>query len=329
MAKLTIVEVLLAYEVPLVVLAVAPAEKVFVGVNYGDGQQSHLFYFARVQPQDLSQLYQSRNDVRYLVTRLKLGKYEFGETWGEAGDVVVTRAADSVRTEWLPRPGMFLSHPTSAAQSAELRTVHIDGRWGIDDLRRFSDLVQDCYAFVFALSGFGPATAKQSIAGLFRRYPWRGGFSSVNFFDDLYRLIPAPERAEVRSIQYASPGTIELRMNGAVADSIRQLVDGLGEEKSRASTAYTDVRAWLRSRGWLGKAKEDLRLTDSDNDELRERFKLLCSVLGLSTREDNILTLASSDPLGAVKILLAYYRRLAGLADYVATGKAQDVFAKA
>ena len=43
MAKLTIAEVLLAYEVPLVVLAVAPTNKLFIGVNYGDGQQSHLF----------------------------------------------------------------------------------------------------------------------------------------------------------------------------------------------------------------------------------------------------------------------------------------------
>lgn len=329
MAKLTVSEVLLAYEAPLVVLAEGPKNKLYIGVNYADGEDSYLFYFARVQQPDLAQLYQSRIDVRYLVTRLKLGKYELGEVWGDAGDVVTTSATDLVQSDWLPKPGMFLSHPAIGAQKAEFRTVHIDGRWGIDDLRRFSDLVQDCYAFVFALSGVGPATAKQGIAGLFRRYPWRGGFSSVNFFDDLYKLIPASERADIRSIQYASPGTIELRMNGGVADSIRRLIVGLDEENNRASITYTDVRAWLRSRGWLGKAKEDLRLTDADNGELLERFRLLCSVLGLSTREDDILGLASSDPLGAVKILLAYYRRLAGLADYVATGKAQDIFAKA
>jgi hypothetical protein len=326
-AELKVTSVLLRYEMPLLVLAQDARDRPFVGVNYGDGDQSHLFYFARVLPDSLQKLNDLNVDVRYLVTRLRRGPFEMGETWGEPLTLVKTRRSNSIKEEWLPDTGMFVSLNHVLATAGQERTVHIDGRWGIDDLRRFSDLVQDSYAFVFALSGLGGAKSKNAIQSLFRRYPWRGGFSSVNFFDDLYRLIPSPQRASITRIQYASPGTIDLRMNDEVAIALRGIVARINDGENEPFAVYQEVRKNLQERGWLGKAKGDLRLTTEDNALLLQHFKILCGAFNLSTRESDILALASSDPLSAVKILLAYYRRVAALADYVATGKAQDIFA--
>lgn len=327
MKKLSITEVLLAYDGPLVVVAVdGKTDKSYLGINYGDGKHAYLFYFAKVTRTHLQLLFEQRIDVRYLVTKYRQGDFMSAECWGRVGNLVETKPLKDFDISWLPESGMFISHELSISASAKSKTVHIDGRWGIEDLRKFSDLVQDAYAFVYALTGAGAASTRQRMEALFRKYPWRGGFSSVNFFDDLYRLIPPAERAQVRRIQYASPGTIELKMDEGVANSIRGFVASLNEPDSGASKEYTEVRAVLKKRGWLGKAKDDLHLTPQDEAMLLQFVSRLAKEFGLNSSVDEIVAFANSDPLGAVKILLAYYRRLAGLADYVATGKAQELF---
>ncbi|MDR7377644.1 hypothetical protein J2X19_002323 [Rhodoferax ferrireducens] len=327
MTRLSVTEVLLAYDGPLVVVANdGVGESAYVGINYDDGETAHLFHFAKVSQSNLQQLYDQRIDVRYLITKLRQGRHFLGEGWGNKGEKFIVKKVLALEPEWLPETGMFIAHQSVPGVHTELKTVQIDGRWGIDDLRKFSDLVQDAYAFVYALSGIGAASTKQKMGILFRKYPWRGGFSSVNFFDDLYSIIPSGERAQVRKIQYASPGTIQLKMDGTVAASIRDFVSTINTIESTATKAYSDARSTLRLRGWLGKAKDDLELTNQDEAMLLILVGKLSVAFGLSGQTDEIVSFANSDPLGAVKILLAYYRRLAGLADYVATGKAQELF---
>jgi len=328
MANLTVSKVLLAYEVPLVVIAIDGRKRHYIGVNYEDGEDSYLFYFARVKEDDLEKLSQAKVDVRYLITHRAQGKFEFAEFWGEVGNAVKTQSKDSVDERILPKPGMFIpvEKPISINKDNNINAVHIDGRWGIEDMRKFSDLVQDSYAIMYALSGKGTSSVRQRIGSLFQRYPWRGGFSSVNFFDDLYLKIPSADRVEIRRIQYASPGVIEFGMNKSVASSIGKIVDEINKADSPATIIYDEVYKWLRDKTWLSKAQADLRLTTQDNKDLTVKLEKLCSVLGLASRSNDILDLASADPLGAVKIMLAYYRRLKGLADYAATGKVQELF---
>ncbi|RMA60817.1 hypothetical protein C8C96_1840 [Acidovorax sp. 100] len=315
---------LLTYDAPLVIYAEDSKAQPYVGVNYGDGEHAYLFYFVRVRAIDLELLYQQRIDVRYLVTRLRLGSPLFSECWANIGEEATASPEDEIAEEFLPDSGMFI--PQQSINSLAIRTVSIDGRWDIEDMRRFSDLVQDSYAFVYALAGKGPASTKQKMGALFRRYPWRGGFSAVNFFDDLYKLIPANDRTEIKSIKYASPGDIQLRMDGDVATLIRSFVDDLNSPESVAQDAYKEARAFLRVKGWLGKAKDDLDLLAQDETRLMDFVQRLSVAFGLGGHVQDIVAFSNSDPLGAVKILLAYFRRLSNLADYSATGKAQRLF---
>lgn len=315
---------LLSYDAPLIVFAQDSDGRPYIGVNYDDGDNSYLLYFVRIKEVDLELLYQQRVDVRYLVTRLRIGQVLFGEGWATEGDEILASPRSELDEDLLPESGMFI--PPQVLSGLAVKSVDIDGRWGIEDMRRFSDLIQDSYAFVYALSGKGPATTKQRMGALFHRYPWRGGFSSVNFFDDLYKIIPSNERAEIRSIKYASPGTIQLQMDADVASLIRSFVDDLNSSNSVAQSAYKEARAFLRSKGWLGKAKADLVLLAQDELQLLGFVQKLASSFGLKAHADDVIKFSNSDPLGAVKILLAYFRRLSNLADYSATGKAQRLF---
>jgi|GEM_PF-2511094 len=326
MAKLKIEKVLLSYEIPLVVLAKSGKGDRFLGVNYEDAQVGHKFYFSRIKTEHLKLLYAEKIDVHYAVTKLHTGKYELGELWGKSGEEFKTKRFADLNPDHLPEPGMFIPGHAQESLNSDYKVVDIDGRWEISDLRKFSDLVQDCYSFGFALLGATGNAAKARIDSLFHKHPWRGGFSSVNFFKELYKNIPQEDRAGIRKIDYASPGEIKFYMNGDVADSIRELVLEINDDESPAHESYRTARRFLQDRNWLSKSDTDIQLTASDLVELSQLLDASCKAFGLQDHSDHILQLASGDPLSAVKIVLAYFRRLQGLADYVATGKAQDIF---
>ena len=327
MPALEVKQVLLSYEAPLVVVATDSRASLHVGVNYAEALSGYDFYFSRTKPSALRGFLDGTYDLLYLLTRKHSGKYHFGTGFGVKGEILTTKLADNLAPEVLPQPGVFMPSPAAEATTAR-RVVHIDGRWGINDLRKFSDLVQDCYAFVFALTGRGSQATKDKISALFQKYPWRGGYSAVNFFDDLYRHIPVGQRAAINSIQYASPGTIELRMNTEAATAIQRLCSKINANDESVVDAYKDVHDWLAERSWLGRSASDLRLSPSDRTELIGAVSRLAEAFGLASQKQYVLELGNSDPLAAVKILLAYYRRLEGLADYVATGKAGELFTK-
>ena len=326
MAKLTVEKILLSYEIPLVVLAKSGTGDRFIGVNYDDASLGHKFYFSRVKTEHLKLLYAEKIDVHYVVTKLHKGKYELGDLWGKVGEEFKTKRFAEIAPELLPEPGMFIPGHAEESLNSDYKVVEIDGRWEISDLRKFSDLVQDCYSFGFALLGSTGKAAQARIDSLFHKHPWRGGFSSVNFFKELYKNIPQEDRAGIRQINYASPGEIKFYMNGDVADSIRELVLDINDEDSSAQESYKLARSFLQNRNWLGKSDMDIDLSESDLEELTDLLRTTCLAFSLEEHADHILTLASGDPLSAVKIVLAYFRRLQGLADYVATGKAQDIF---
>lgn len=326
MAKLTIEKVLLSYEVPLIVLAKKGNGDRYLGVNYDDGENAYKFYFSRIKTEHIKLLYSEKIDVHYAVTKLHTGKYEIGESWGSVGELFITKGSKELPPDCLPDPGMFIPGHAPESLNSDFKAVNIDGKWEISDLRKFSDLVQDCYSFGFALLGATGKAATKKINSLFHKHPWRGGFSSVNFFKELYHNIPNEDRAEIRRIEYASPGEIKFFMNGDVADSIREVVNKINEEESSSLAAYKKAYSHLQNLGWLGKTDEEIDLSSGDVAELTELLEETCSAFGLDENASHILDLANGDPLSGIKIVLAYHRRLQGLADYVATGKAQNIF---
>ncbi|POD74822.1 hypothetical protein BKM17_16530 [Pseudomonas syringae group genomosp. 3] len=326
MANLTIEKILLSYEVPLVVQAKHASGDRFIGVNYDGGKLAYKFYFTKIKAESLKLLYSEKIDVHYAFTKLHRGKYQLGELWGVVGEGFKTKSHAELPPDVLPEPGMFIPGHAPKGLSSDFKVVDIDGQWEISDLRKFSDSVQDCYSFGFALLGATGKAATKKINSLFHKHPWRGGFSSVNFFRELYNNIPTEDRAGIRKIEYASPGEIKFFMNRDVADSIRELVNSINEDQSESLIAYKNARSRLQEMGLLGKSDSDVTLSDQTIIDLTELLEKTCEAVGLAGSSKHILELASSDPLSAIKIVLAYHRRLQALADYVATGKAQDIF---
>src|SRR5260221_596329 len=60
--------------------------------------------------------------------------------------------------------------------------IYMNGRWEIRDLYSFPHRYEEVYSFLYALAATS-APQQDLFAELFHRYPWRGGYSAVNFYD--------------------------------------------------------------------------------------------------------------------------------------------------
>lgn len=198
----------------------------------------------------------------------------------------------------------------------------IDGRWALDDLKKFSNVLDDAYSFLFSLtSSIGVNQSK--LKTLFAKYPWRGGYSAVNFFEQLGLLVPFGLRPAVAEMRKQSPGFIDLSLHKPTSALLIDLVSGVSDRTGKQQVAYEQVRRALSERKWLGKSAEEARLTRPDVVFLNTQIKTMATALRLQTHIPFIMELAENDPLAAVKILLSVYRRLKELSDYMDTGKAQ------
>src|SRR5918992_1629180 len=91
--------------------------------------------------------------------------------------------------------------------------INIDGVWTLADLYEFPHTYSQVYALTYSLTySFDPlGDADDEKLGItFISYPWRGGYSAVNFYRYLQQNIPREDRLKLISVKYGSPGWIEL-----------------------------------------------------------------------------------------------------------------------
>jgi hypothetical protein len=197
--------------------------------------------------------------------------------------------------------------------------VHIAGRWEIRDLYEFPHRYAEVYSFLFALEPSG--TGKAAIAEAFRRYPWRGGYSTVNFYDEIYLAIPREYRPQITEIRYASPGWIELGMLAYLVFQIDEIIGKVCHGIERIDKLYGEIRAHALQRKLLSLAvkERERQLAKQDLEFVKEAFHILTEEIGLKNASK--LANLSGDPLGALKMLMAFYRRVRQLAGFVISGK--------
>jgi hypothetical protein len=208
-------------------------------------------------------------------------------------------------------------------------TIKLGKRWSLEDLAVFSMKYNQAYSFIYSIS---PSVIEQEdIVRLYQQYPWRGGYSAVNFYYQLYARTPKQDRPEVVQIQYASPGFILLMQVIAVAGTLGSLIVGAAKGAERISAAYTQIKRDMADRKLT---RIDLRLADAkvSSEELktlREQMEFVkdstawfSSELGISEEFIDVLNRRSnSETLSQLKMLLSLYRRIEPLAKLQNEGK--------
>ena len=192
--------------------------------------------------------------------------------------------------------------------------LRMDGEWDFVRLSTFPRQYMQVYSFFYVLESAarGDEFHKARLGWALQAFPWRGGWSSVDFFQYLVNSVPRQHRFRIRSIQYGSPGFMEILVGfAAVAVSIKTLVSTVRE----IDTTYHKWRERLRKRRmWKMDARDaSPALSREDVAELTEAIRELTIVLRLEDYDDLFRDL---NPVLRVKILLALGKRLHRLAEH-------------
>jgi len=200
--------------------------------------------------------------------------------------------------------------------------IPIDGRWSLEDLYRFPRTFEQVY---FAFEAIAPAESEEveeRITRTFAAFPWRGGYSAVDFYNQLKSATPPQRRPQISRINYSSPGIIELLLNADLAIQIGTVVTSIAGSIGICNKVYNSIHSDLQKRKLL-RIEVERKKVELSREELRlveDAGETMAKMIGLQSAR--ALHERTKDPLKSLKILLSVYRRLRLLAEFKLKGKA-------
>lgn len=203
--------------------------------------------------------------------------------------------------------------------------IEMDGDWNLEDLyvlpRTYIDLYSFLYSFTIAVDQYDDQDNRLVIT--YSAHPWVGGYSSLNFYSNLKYIVPSENRPSITSIQYASPGWMELSVVVLVATNLQRIVKCFVESGIELNRLYSDIRKGLHDREMMKiEAKRaSLELEKEQRDFAIESAEKLSALLGFEHIAE--LHKLTGNPLASLKILLSFYRKIKILAKYETSGKAK------
>lgn len=200
-------------------------------------------------------------------------------------------------------------------------SIHLDGRWSLEDLYVFPRSFEQVYYAWQALTPTSDDYLEERISRAFHVFPWQGGYSAVNFYQQLKYAIPPKSRPQIISIRYGSPGEIDLQLVVDTAKHLAEAVVLISGAIIATNKAYHDIYTGMQKRELLRikNEKETIELVKKHKKFITDSAEELCEILSIPDSE--LVLSRTPNDLIAVKILLSLYRRIRTLADFQAKGK--------
>lgn len=132
---------------------------------------------------------------------------------------------------------------------------------------------------------------RDEIDYIYGKFPWKGGYSTVNFFNQLFHKIPPRLRPEIARIQYASPGFIELSELLLVAVTVAGIVKTVCSTINTAHDTYRKIQKGSvdLELSKINLAKEELDLTQKQIAFCKISSKELVKVFGLTEAQEQLI----------------------------------------
>lgn len=204
--------------------------------------------------------------------------------------------------------------------------IGIDGEWSLEDWYIFPRTIDQTYSFLYSITEIGKLEQEpeedEPLYITYAAHPWRGGYSAVNFYNYLHGLVPKPLRPRVFSIQYASPGWLELGLAVGVALSIRRIVRAFCDSGRDIVSLYNDIHKGLSERKLQGISvkREELKLNREQIEFAEYSIEKLSKMMAFEGFPE--LKQITPNELSSLKILLSFFRRIRILGEYQKNGKA-------
>lgn len=202
--------------------------------------------------------------------------------------------------------------------------LRLDGKWELTDLSDLTSVYTQLYSIAYSLQPAENRRLDENLDEIYTKFPWRGGYSAVNFYERLFFQIPQKERPKLESIRYSSPGHMDLMEVVVVAATISATVKFIAMAVNRVHDTYRRIQKASQDHklGKINVKQEELKLSEAQLRFIRAAVQDMSQALNLSRQEQEMLTKrVDSNELAKLKILNSYYRRIKRLVDLHVKGK--------
>jgi hypothetical protein len=208
-------------------------------------------------------------------------------------------------------------------RSGETYTIHLGGNWTLEDLSKFSRAYEQVYLLIKAVEFPTENPENRLDDHVFQSFPWLGGYSAVGFYNNLKYLTPLMWRPKIISIEYASPGWLELGLLAVAAVKVETIVKAIASSVDHINATYNAIRKGMHDRklSEINVRREQLRLDKETIDFIDHSTYTMTQLLGLGNIKQ--LDEKTGNRLASLKIILSLYRRLKILVDFQLNGKAK------
>jgi len=199
--------------------------------------------------------------------------------------------------------------------------IPIGGRWTLEDLYEFPRAYEQCYFAYLVLSPEASEPEDDRVLWAFEGFPWQGGYSAVDFYNQLKWAVPKRRRPRINRIKYASPGLIELGgLVVSIAVIIEKVVHTLCNAAKDVNRTYSAIHRDMQKRKLLRIKTENQiqRLTPLEQRVVDGHAEEMAGILDVDLRRLNERTGTSYKSL---KIMLSLFRRLRQIAKFQKGGK--------
>lgn len=194
--------------------------------------------------------------------------------------------------------------------------LYIDGRWELTDLNLLTRVYIQLYGLLYSLD-VADDYLDAEIQYIYGKYPWQGGFSAVNFYQNLFSKMPREYKPNIKSIQYASPGFIELTQIVEVAKDVAQIVGYVSAALLAGNKTYSVIHKGMSERKLmrLNLRNEELSLLEKEKTFIHNSVVEIAQLMGV--KQETLAKLYfrnDNNELAILKILASVYRRARDLA---------------
>ena len=201
--------------------------------------------------------------------------------------------------------------------------ILLDEKWTLEELTEFTRVFFQNYSFLYCLDRESVDVASFRVKSVLEKYELRHGLSYVNIYAIFRGFVPMDDRPKIKSIQYNSPGWIDLLMNPEVATQFAKSIGiYLGTPLAVAGTykkLYKIYRELANER--KEKKNDSLKLERERVKEVQKLNNQLAQGLGFKSLK--ALDKHTKDIEESSKLIMAHYRRMEKTAKFVQSGKVE------
>lgn len=231
---------------------------------------------------------------------------------GSAVSVRLTKFED-IDTSYLPEESAKIDPELFIDKKKDTFSVLIDKKWSADEIAKLPRKFIDAFTLIKKYSMPNKDGSSQ-----LSNHPWKGGFSSYQFYSELKATFPSLPR--VIAIQYNSPGYIELSLDKETAKLVKLNVEEYLKHKKDMDSTFTKLTKYLKDEE-LNKGDFIPTLTKAQESKLNSLTENLFKEYKQPTWPwiKNI----TPDMFRSTKLAMSYHRRIKDIARFIEDGRVE------